>query len=109
MKFSAVDQNHQIERFELSKDEKIGEGATSLVYKVNFKNQNWAAKIFKDGHKVNSSKIQAMLTRQPDDLTVNIDGQDFIQYAWVKYLIKIELANLLALLCPTWITMRLIL
>ena len=39
MKYNAVDQNNQIERFELSKDEKIGEGATAIVYKVNYKNQ----------------------------------------------------------------------
>jgi serine/threonine protein kinase len=88
MKFSAVDQNNQVERFELLKDEKIGEGATALVYKVNYKNQTWAAKIFKDGQKINSLKLQAMLESQPDDLIINIDGQDFIQYAWVKYLIK---------------------
>ena len=37
MKYSAVDQNNQIERFELLKDEKIGEGATALVYKVSYK------------------------------------------------------------------------
>lgn len=100
MKYSAVDQNNQIERFELSKDEKIGEGATALVYKVNYKNQTWAAKIFKDGQKINSAKIKAMLHHQPDDLLINLDGQDFIQYAWVKYLIKNGVGQVIGFMMP---------
>ena len=61
MKYSAVDQNNQIERFELLKDEKIGEGATALVYKVSYKNQTWAAKIFKDGQNINVLKNYKLL------------------------------------------------
>ena len=100
MKYSAVDQNNQIERFELSKDEKIGEGATALVYKVNYKNQTWAAKIFKDGQKINSAKIKTMLHHQPDDLLINLDGQDFIQYAWVKYVIKNGVGQVIGFMMP---------
>ena len=100
MKYSAVDQNNQIEKFELLKDEKIGEGATALVYKVNYKNQTWAAKIFKDGQKINSAKIKAMLEHQPDDLSINLDGQDFIQYAWVKYVIKNGVGKVIGFLMP---------
>jgi len=100
MKYSAVDQNNQIERFELLKDEKIGEGATALVYKVSYKNQTWAAKIFKDGQNINASKIQAMLEHQPNDLFINLDGQDFIQYAWVKYVIKNGVGKIIGFMMP---------
>jgi serine/threonine protein kinase len=100
MKYSAVDQNNQIEKFELSKDEKIGEGATALVYKVNYKNQTWAAKIFKDGQRINSAKIKAMLEHQPDNLLINLDGQDFIQYAWVKYIIKNGVGKVVGFMMP---------
>jgi serine/threonine protein kinase len=100
MKYSAVDQNNQIEKFELSKDEKIGEGATALVYKVNYKNQTWAAKIFKDGQKINSAKIKTMLEHQPDNLLINLDGEDFIQYAWVKYIIKNGVGKVVGFIMP---------
>ena len=100
MKYSAVDQNNQIERFELLKDEKIGEGATALVYKVSYKNQTWAAKIFKDGQNINAAKIQAMLEHQPNDLYINLDGQDFIQYAWVKYVIKNGVGKVIGFMMP---------
>jgi serine/threonine protein kinase len=100
MKFSVVDQNNQVERFELSKEEQIGEGATALVYKVNYKKQTWAAKIFKDGQKINSSKLQAMLVCQPNDLTINIEGKDFIQYAWVKYIIKNRSGKVVGFMMP---------
>jgi len=100
MKYSAVDQNNQIERFELSTDEKIGEGATAFVYKVNYKNQTWAAKIFKDDHKINSAKLKAMLKHQPDDLSINLDGQDFIQYAWIKYIIKNGVGKVIGFMMP---------
>jgi serine/threonine protein kinase len=100
MKYSVVDQNNQIEKFELIKDEKIGEGATALVYKVNYKNQTWAAKIFKDGQKINAAKIQAMLEHQPDDLSINLDGKDFIQYTWVKYVIKNGVGKVVGFMMP---------
>ena len=100
MKYSAVDQNNQIERFELLKDEKIGEGATALVYKVSYKNQTWAAKIFKDNQNINAPKIQAMLEHQPNDLYINLDGQDFIQYAWVKYVIKNGVGKVIGFMMP---------
>lgn len=100
MKYSAVDQNNQIERFDLLKNEKIGEGATALVYKVNYKNQTWAAKIFKDGQKINSAKLQAMLEHQPEDLSINIDGHDYIQYAWVKYVIKNGVGKTIGFMMP---------
>jgi serine/threonine protein kinase len=100
MKYNAIDQNNQIERFELSKDEKIGEGATAIVYKVNYKNQTWAAKIFKAEQKINSSKLKAMLEHQPDDLSVNIDGEEFIQYTWVKYVIKNGVGKVIGFMMP---------
>lgn len=100
MKYNAVDKNNQIERFELSKDEKIGEGATAIVYKVNYKNQTWAAKIFKAEQKLNSLKLKAMLEHQPDDLSVNIDGEEFIQYTWVKYVINNGVGKVIGFMMP---------
>ena len=100
MRYSAVDQDNQSERIELSRNEKIGEGATAFIYKAIFKNQIWAAKIFKEGHTINAEKIQSMLHHQPDDLIVNIDGEDFIQFAWVKYVIKNSIGNIIGFLMP---------
>ena len=47
MKYKVLDLSKQVGFLELSSSERIGEGATATVYKAEFENQNWAAKIYK--------------------------------------------------------------
>ena len=41
-----------------------------------------------------------MLEHQPNDLYINLDGQDFIQYAWVKYVIKNGVGKIIGFMMP---------
>lgn len=95
MKYTAVDQYNQTHRFDLSENDKIGEGATAFVYKIFFQNKQWAAKIYKSGVIINVAKIQAMLDNQPINMIETLDGEDFVQFAWVKYAIRDNSRNII--------------
>lgn len=100
MKYTAVDQYNQTQRVDLSVNDKIGEGATAIIYKVVFQNKIWAAKIYKNDVIVNKAKIQAMLDNQPHDMFATLDGEEIVQYAWVRYALKDTNRNIVGFLMP---------
>ena len=45
MKYKVLDLSKHVGFVDVSQPQKIGEGATATVFKVNFEDQNWAAKV----------------------------------------------------------------
>lgn len=88
MKLLIVDANGKEEIIFIDLSMKIGEGATALIYKANISNELWAAKIYKPERIVPAEKLEAMLQTPPENINIIHDNQIFIQYTWVKYLLK---------------------
>ncbi len=88
MKLQAVDQTGHSHPIEIDLSKKIGEGATAAVYRVIFHNELWAAKIYKPERAFSVQKLEAMLESPPGEIVTSEDGQTFIQYTWVKFLLK---------------------
>jgi hypothetical protein len=100
MKYKVLDLSRQVGFLELSSSEKIGEGATATVYKVEFENQNWAAKIYKPEKKNEIQKLEAMIASPPPNLSI-VEGEvTFIQYTWTKYLLNDFKGNCCGYLMP---------
>lgn len=98
MKLQAVDLAGHSQPLEIDLSKKIGEGATATVYRVIFGNELLAAKIYKPERTFSSHKLEAMLQSPPAEVVTNDDGQTFIQYTWVKYLLKDGSENLVGFL-----------
>jgi DNA-binding helix-hairpin-helix protein with protein kinase domain len=88
MKLLIVDANGKEDTIFIDFTMKIGEGATALIYKANISNELWAAKIYKPERVVPAEKLEAMLQTPPENINIIHDNQVFIQYTWVKYLLK---------------------
>lgn len=88
MKLLIVDANGKEEIIFIDLSMKIGEGATASIYKANISNELWAAKIYKPERIVPAEKLEAMLQTPPENINIIHDNQIFIQYTWVKYLLK---------------------
>lgn len=98
MKLQAIDSAGVIQSLEIDLSKKIGEGATATVYKVAFKNELWAAKIYKSDRKIFTDKLDAMLRSPPAGVLIKEADHTFIQYTWVNYLLKDVTGNLVGFL-----------
>jgi serine/threonine protein kinase len=100
MKLLAVDERGQTKPIVIDHSKQIGEGATASVYRVSFNNELWAAKIYKPDRVLAVEKLEAMLLAPPAELIKLEDSQAFIQYTWVKFLLKDAGKGLVGFLMP---------
>ena len=88
MKYKVLDLSKHVGFVDVSQPQKIGEGATATVFKVNFEDQNWAAKVYKPEKTNELKKLEAMISSPPPNLSIEEDGKTFVQYTWTKYLLN---------------------
>jgi serine/threonine protein kinase len=100
MKLLAVDNSKISYDIEINLDQKIGEGATASIYKVYLNNQLQAAKIYKADRKISTEKLEAMLVSSPNETEFNDEGQIFIKFTWVKYLLKDKSNKIVGFIMP---------
>jgi serine/threonine protein kinase len=92
MRLRAISASGDAETIAIDETQKIGEGATARIYRILFKNEVWAAKIYKEGSLPDIAKLKAMLHAPPPKVAkarfTLTDGEEkFIQYTWVSYLL----------------------
>jgi serine/threonine protein kinase len=100
MKLLAVDPQGQQEPVYIDPSHHIGEGATASVHKVSLKGEVWAAKIYKSDRILIEKKLEAMLQSPPEDI-VKLDGaRQFVQYTWVKYILRDDKKRVVGFIMP---------
>jgi serine/threonine protein kinase len=100
MKILAVDATGKKNNITVNQSDIIGEGATATIYSTTLNNELWAAKIYKKDREVPSEKLEAMLQSTPENLFKNLNHQIFVQYAWVKFLLKDSNNKIIGFLMP---------
>jgi serine/threonine protein kinase len=80
--------------------DRIGSGATALIYKVNLKGTIYAAKIYNLIEESKSSKLKAMLENKPQDVFHADGGRNYIRYAWPLFDVRNDKGDINGFLMP---------
>lgn len=104
MQYKAVRKGFNTENLIITASNKLGRGATAIVYKVTLDRKEFAAKIYHDDRNFDSKKIKAMLENPPANCELVLDGQTHTQLAWPLAIIeddrKTEVGFILPLIDP---------
>jgi hypothetical protein len=86
MRFRISDGVAELGQVSINEDSKLGVGATATVFKIEFFNTLWAAKIYKD-KLPDENKLKAMIANCPSIAEISDEGVKFVQLTWPKYLV----------------------
>jgi hypothetical protein len=87
MRYRIFDGNADLGEITIIDDFKLGEGATASVFKINFLQLEWAAKIYKE-KSPDEIKLNAMIESCPPFTDVDDGVNTFVQLTWPKYIVK---------------------
>ena len=87
MRLRIFDGDAELGDITIFEDAKLGEGATATVFKIDFLQAQWAAKIYKE-KSPDEKKLKAMIESCPSFTDVDDGVAKFVQLTWPKYIVK---------------------
>ncbi len=99
MRFRISDGVTELGQISINEESKLGVGATATVFKIEFLNTLWAAKIYKD-KLPDENKLKAMIANCPSIAEINEAAGKFVQLTWPKYLVVDTAGDCVGFLMP---------